>query len=86
MNRLCIEQVLEKMNALERTRIKYDDRSEKYYCDGDLERSCKWDHRADLVEREIVGMEYTLHKLGLGVWKTRDNEWVIPTDDIIRAT
>lgn len=86
MNRLCINQVLEKMNALERTRIKYDDRSEKHYCEGNLEMSHKWDHRADLVASEINGMEYTLHKLGLGVWKTRSDEWVIPNDDIIRAT
>ena len=86
MNRLCIVSVLEKMNALERTRIKYDNRSEDYYCKGDLDHSNKWDHRADLVSREIQGMEFTLHKLGLSVWKTRDNEWVIPEDDIVRAT
>lgn len=86
MTRLGIKQILERMNVLERTRIKYDDRSEKYYCEGDLDTSHKWDHRADLVEREIIGMEYTLKKLGLGVWKTHDDEWVIPDDDIIRAT
>lgn len=86
MNRLFIKQVLEKMNALERTRIKYDDRSEEYYCKGNLDHSHKWDHRAELVSREIQGMEFTLHKLGLVVWQTKDNEWVIPEDDIIRAT
>lgn len=86
MNRLCITSVLEKMNALERTRVMYDDRSEEYYCKGDLDHSHKWDHRADLVSREIQGMEFTLRKLGLGVWQTKSGEWVITEDDIIRAT
>lgn len=86
MNRLCINKVLEHLNSLERLFSKYDDRSTKAYQDGELERSIKWDHRCDLVGREIKGIEFTLHTLGLDAWKTREGEWVIPEDDIRRAT
>ena len=85
MNRLCINKVLEKMNSLERLLIKYDDRATEAYQNGDLDKSIKWDHRVDLVQKEIDGMEFTLHTLGLGAWKTREGEWVIPKDDITRA-
>ena len=85
MTRLCITRVLEKMNALDRLMEKYDDRSTEYYQKGDLERSIKWDHRVDLIERQIEGIRYTLTTLGLGVWKTRDGQWVIPDDDIKNA-
>lgn len=85
MNRLCINSVLEHMNVLERMKNKYDNRCSDLYQIGETERAAKLDYKVELYEHEIQGIEYTLKKLGLGVWKTRDGEWVIPNDDIIRA-
>ena len=85
MNRMSIARVLERMNCLERMKNKYDDRSCDLYQQGERERSAKLDHKVDLYEKEIEGMQYTLRQLGLGVWKTTEGEWVIPQDDIIRA-
>lgn len=85
MTRSGILTVLERMNTLQRMRNKYDDRSDELYSAGDKERSLKLDHKVDLYEREIQGMEFVLRRLGLGVWKTKDDEWVIPDDDIRRA-
>lgn len=86
MNRMSIACILERMNCLERIKNKYDDRSTKLYQRGELERSAKLDNKVDLYEHEIQGMSFTLRLLGLDVWKTKENEWVIPEDDIIRAT
>jgi len=85
LNRNGINRILERMNCLERMKNKYDDRSVELYQQGERERSAKLDHKVDLYEREIQGMEYTLKTLGLHVWLTREGEWVIPKDDILRA-
>ena len=86
MDRMNISRVLEHMNCLERMKNKYADRSFELYYQGDDERSDKLEHKVELYEKEIEGMRYTLRQLGLGVWKTDKDEWVIPQDDIIRAT
>ena len=86
MNKLCINTVLEHMNTLERMKNKYDERASGLYKQGNVDRAAKIDYKVELYDREICGIEYTLRKLGLGVWKTKEGEWVIPTDDIIRAT
>lgn len=85
MNRRHINEILERMNCLERMKIKYDDRSTNLCQRGEFERSAKLDRKVELYEAEIKGMEFVLHKLGLGVWKTHDGEWIIPYDDIKRA-
>ncbi len=86
MNKLCINTVLEHMNTLERMKNKYDGRASDLYKQGNVDRAAKLDYKVELYDREICGIEYTLRKLGLDVWKTKEGEWVIPTDDIIRAT
>ena len=86
MDRMNISRVLEHMNCLERMKNKYADRSFELYYQGDDEHSDKLEHKVELYEKEIEGMRYTLRQLGLGVWKTDKDEWVIPQDDIIRAT
>ena len=85
MTRYAITTIFERMNTLQRMRNKYDNRSDELYSAGDKERSLKLDHKVDLYEREIQGMEFVLRRLGLGVWKTKEDEWVIPDDDIRRA-
>ena len=86
INRMSITRILEHMNCLERMKNKYDDRSYELYQNGEYERSTKLDHKVYLYEREIQGMEFTLRSFGLSVWRTDENEWVIPEDDIINAT
>ena len=86
MNRLCINKVLEEMNLLQRLSDKYADRAYDLGQEGKYAQSDRYDRKSDMIDLRIKGMEFTLHTLGLGVWRTREGEWVIPTDDIIRAT
>lgn len=86
MNRLCINKVLEEMNSLQRLSEKYADRAYDLGKEGKYAQSDRYDRKSDMIDLRIKGMEFTLRTLGLGVWRTREGEWVIPDDDIIRAT
>lgn len=86
MNRLCINKVLEKMNSLQRLSDKYTDRAWDLENEGKPAQADRYDSKADMIDEQIKGIEFTLRTLGLGVWRTREGEWVIPTDDIIHAT
>ena len=86
MNRLCINKVLEEMNSLQRLSDKYADRAYDLGQEGKYAQSDRYDRKSDMIDLRIKGIEFTLRTLGLGVWRTREGEWVIPTDDIIRAT
>ena len=86
MNRLCINKVLEKMNSLQRLSDKYTDRAWDLEKENKSAQADRYDSKADMIDEQIKGIEFTLRTLGLGVWRTREGEWVIPTDDIIRAT
>ena len=86
MNRLCINKVLEEMNSLQRLSDKYADRAYDLGQEGKDAQADKYDCKSDMIDLRIKGMEFTLRTLDLGVWRTREGEWVIPTDDIIHAT
>lgn len=85
MEKSLINRALEKMNALQKEYVKLDDKSWDAYQDGNEKRGKRFDRMADDVLLQIKGFESCLKSLGLGVWVTKEGEWVIPLDDIERV-
>ena len=85
MDKRCIDRALEKMNALQKEWTRLDDKSWDAYQNGNEKRGDRFSKQCDDIELQIKGFESCLKSLGLGVWITKEGEWVIPLDDIERA-